>query len=401
MFHIEHTHLVHKMLHDKMSKVYLFQAFLTFVKSLIGIFAPVYLYSIGFTLTKIMLFIMGISFTYLLIIPFSISLINKIGFKYTIMVSIPVYITHIISLNFITPESIYIFCLAWFSYGSHMALFWPSMHSEIAANGNKKKSGSEVGTLQILTTIFGSIAPLIGGLYLELLSYTQLVTLSFIIVLLGSIPLIFSKDIKLKSYYFKHSDYTKFLFSKKQEHKKSSFIAEGVNGFLNLSLWPILLYILLSESFLKLGSLYTLVSIISVLIISYLKTYIDKHNKRKVLKKTVKLISLAWGFRLIIYIFAGFFIYIVESVAKMISSAFYLSYMSIFYNNARNRNVLDYVILRELGIHGSKILTGLLVIILLKVFGETKEVFMLLIIVGMISAIWLGKLHEENFPIKN
>ena len=47
MFHHEQNQITHKLLNDKMSKLYIFQSLLTFVKALVGIFAPIYLFSQG------------------------------------------------------------------------------------------------------------------------------------------------------------------------------------------------------------------------------------------------------------------------------------------------------------------------------------------------------------------
>ena len=115
VFNHEHSHFVlHKALHDPMSKIYVFQAIFTFVKSLIGIFVPIYMYSIGFTLIDICLYSLYLSIIYLLLIPISIKLINKIGFKYTLLLSVPVYIFHLITIKFLetNPE---VFHLSWFS----------------------------------------------------------------------------------------------------------------------------------------------------------------------------------------------------------------------------------------------------------------------------------------------
>jgi len=79
----------------------------------------------------------------------------------------------------------------------------------------------------------------------------------------------------------------------------------------------------------------------------------------------------------------------------MVTSAFALSYLSIFYNNARTENVMDYIIMREIGVHTTKFILGIIFIILILIFGPVKELFMFFILFGIISATWLGLLHEE------
>ena len=198
-FHHEHNHFeINKMLHSPMTKIYIFQAIMTFIKSLIGIFVPVYLYKVGFSIAEILLYSMAIGLTYLILIPTSIKIIKKLGFKYTLLITIPIYFTHILVLNFL-ETSIIFYHLAWLSFGTYMAFFWPAMHSEIAMNGSSKHRASQMGTLQILTTLFATLAPLVGGLVLEVSSYYVLLVISSIILFIGIIPLIVSKDIKLAS----------------------------------------------------------------------------------------------------------------------------------------------------------------------------------------------------------
>lgn len=138
MLHHEDLQLTHKLLTNPMTKLYIFQSILTFVKSLIGIFAPVYLFSQGFSLEQIIFYVIGSSLTYLLTIPHTIKIVNKIGFKYTIFLSTPIYLLHITTLNYITltPSMLH---LSWFTFGLHIGLFWPCMHLEMAHNSDKKK----------------------------------------------------------------------------------------------------------------------------------------------------------------------------------------------------------------------------------------------------------------------
>lgn len=394
MLHHEQETLFHKILHDKMSKIYIFQALLTFVKSLIGIFAPVYIYSLGYSFSEVIIFMMGISFTYLAAIPITTKIINKIGFKYSLLLSIPIYLIHITTLNFIELNTL-IFHLAWFSYGTHMAIFWPAMHSEIAVNSDKKHSGNQIGTLQIIITIVSALAPLIGGFYLEFISFTSLLILALIITTIGAIPLMFAEDLKIKNPKYNYSDYIRLYKTPKFKTPLKAFIAEGIESFLNLGFWPVLLYTLLSNNFLTLGTLFSFVSIISIFLVVYFKKYIDKHPKKTILTKTIKLKSFGWILRIIVLSVSGILVYLVETITKLTNSIFGITYMSIFYNNAKTVNPMDYVILRELGIHSTKIILGTFLLIALEIFGPTKEVFSGLLATGIVSAIYLGKLREE------
>jgi len=395
VFNSEHHHFeFEKILHDKMSKIYIFQAIMTFIKSSIGIFVPIYLFSLGYSIISVFFYVIGISITYLLLIPFSVRLINKIGFKNSIFLSLPIYFLHILSLNYVDVSYFY-FILASFSFGLYMAIFWPAMHSEIAVNGSAKHRGSQMGTLQILTTMFATISPLVGGYILERLGYPTLLIFSFIFLIIGSIPLYFAKDIKLKNFHFYYKDYFRLARSKKLKLSKNVFCFEGASSVLTLSLWSIILYILLKNNFLSVGLVFTLASFITVLILFYFKRYLDSKNKNGILKISTKFLSISWYLRSIILIFSGFFIYFIEVFSKMVFAINMLTYNSIFYNNAKRNNYMEYIILRELYLHTTKILFLLFYSFILFYFGDSIKVLFFIVILGILFPLGISYFKEE------
>lgn len=80
-----------------------------------------------------------------------------------------------------------------------------------------------MGTLQILSTLFGTFAPLIGGYFLNLDQFWYLLILANVLILVGIIPLLLSKDLKLKDYSFPYKKYWHFLTDKKLSNSKIVF----------------------------------------------------------------------------------------------------------------------------------------------------------------------------------
>lgn len=392
----EHSHFtLNKALHDKMSKIYIYQAMLTLAKSMIGIFIPIYLYKLGYSIIDILLYTIGQSLIYLILIPISTKIIQKIGFKYTILLSTPIYLIHLTTLNFLSSSPIF-FHLAWISFGVYTAIFWPAMHSEIALNGSNKHRGSQMGTLQIIITIVATLAPFIGGTFLEISSYWNLLILITTIIILGTIPMLLSKDVKIQKFEFEFKDYIKLIKNKKVNNSKIAFASEGIEWLLNITIWPILVFILLNQSFLKLGILLTIVSIISIIIILYIKKILDKKDKNKILKIITKIMSLNWMLKSSILFFGSFFLYFIETIGKLIQTLFNISYSSIFYNNAKKIGYMDYIILRELYLHGTKTIFVLFIIIpYLLIFKENLMILSSIVIIGIIFALGLGFMKEE------
>jgi MFS family permease len=395
VFFHEHSHTeLDKILHDRMSKLYLFQAIMTFVKSMIGIFVPVYFYSLGYSIIQICFYSMGLSIIYLLMIPLTTKIIKKIGFKFTILLSVPLYYLHIISLTFVSEISSF-FILACLSFGLYLSIFWPAMHCEIAANGSNKSRGSQIGTMQILSTSLAALSPLIGGFILQYLDYSYFLIFSTIFIFIGILPLVLSKDIKVKKYEFKYSGYLKLIKNKQLSNSKIAFASEGIENFLSLFFWPIILFIILKENFFQLGLLFTFVSILSIALILVIKKKLDRSDRNKTLKIITKLLSLNWFFRSFLLLASSIMIYFVETFFKLIKTAYSLSFVSIFYNNAKKNKFMDYIILRELYLHSTKIIFLSLVILILTIFGESILVLSSIILVGVLSPLGLSYFKEE------
>lgn len=271
------------------------------------------------------------------------------------------------------------------------------MHSEIVTSGSKKHMGSQLGTLQIISTLVATGAPLIGGIFLQSIGYFYLLILASIILLIGFIPLFFSKDIKLNNFNFNYSDYFRLLKNKETKSSKLAFISEGIElSVLGIFIWPILMFILLAQSFIVLGSLFSIVSIISIIFILYFKKYVDKKDKNKVLKIITKIMSFNYFLKSFVLFFGSFFVYFVESIGKLVQKTFSISYYSIFYNNAMKINYMDYIILRELYLQTSKII-GMILILILTFFFQVNTTFLsLVLIIGIFFAFGLSFMREEK-----
>ncbi len=388
-------YLTHSLMHSSMSKIYFYRAFIAFVTSLIGIFIPVYLYSIGFNLIMILIYAIGISLTYIIFAPTVIASINKFGLKYTLLFSAPAYIIHLASLQFIN-ESIIYFHILWLSQGIYMSLFWLSFKAEIISNGHAKTRGDEIGTLQIIVTLFTAIAPIIGGIYLEYFSYWNLFLISSFLLVISNLPLLMSKDKKIHKINFKHSDYFKLLKKNSNKKCKVAHMSEGIELILSTIIWPIIFFIFINGNFAKLGILYTVLSILTIITLVMLKSYIDNHSKKKVLTVTSKLLAISWFGRTILTLFGSIFLYLFESFAKLIANIVTVTLASIFYNNTNSKNYLDALLTRTIFMHGAKIIfCSILILILLFVENNFANYTMILAF-GIISSIGLNTIVEHE-----
>jgi MFS family permease len=390
--HNEH-HLFLDLLKNPLSKIYVLQATLTFVKSLIGIFIPVYMYSLGYSLSIIGVYLAIISFIALLLIPFATRMILKIGYKYTILLSLPIYIVHIFLINYI-QNSLWIVLLAAFSFGLYVALFWPAYHLELSSQGSSKHRGAEIGTLQVIITLVSSISPFIGGVFLDYLSYNELLIFSLCILCVGFIPFLFAQDPPIKKFSLNFSDYKK-IFSKYPGSDKTGFFSEGAEFVVSAYFWPIIIFVLLGNSFIKLGLIFTVAALISVVFITFFKSYVDSHSKKKVLGIITKVMSFNWFLRGIMLAIFLPILYLSESIQRVIVSIYHLSFSSLFYNNAKSsKDEFMYVMAHEIIVHISRVIVSLLIAIIAIFVTQIHLLFLIIVLLGMLIPFGLAKYQE-------
>lgn len=387
--------LTHTLLHSKMSKLYIYQALTSFVSSLVSIFMSVYLYSLGFSISMILLFALGISLTFIIIAPAIVYIINKIGMKYTLLLSSPFFFIQLLSLQYITTHPIF-FHILWLSRGFYIALFWFTFRCEVINNGSRKSRGNELGTLQIIATILTTIGPVIGGIFLEYLTYNKLLIFTTFFLVVSNLPLLLSKDTRIPKINFHHKDYLKLIKKKTNRKTKITQMCEGIEVTLSVFLWPIILYIFLNNNFASLGLMYTGLSIVTIFVLIKLKSYIDKHSKKKVLKIASRIQSLGWLSRIFFITIGGIFLYVVESISKLISNISTMTLTSIFYNNTNSKNFIEALLTRVLYLHGAKVIFCFILIIILSFIENSFSNLTLLVLIGIISSIGLNSIIENE-----
>jgi hypothetical protein len=307
-------------------------------------------------------------------------------FAYLLLILITNFITHpIYSELFIYLSGIF--------YGLYASLFWPAMHTEIAYNTTSKKAENDLSNMQIITIVVGAIAPIIGGFFIEKISYLALLILSSIILFLGTIPLLKLENIKLKNVSFSFKKY----ITLKHKYNKSSenvvFKTEGIETTLTIYLFPIFLFIFLENNYLTLGVLTTIFSLAASVLIFFLKAKFNKIPKELLNKRFSKILSLSWGIRSILIIISFPFLIFYEFFHKLAYSFFSISFFSIFYENSKKENYLDYILFREFDLHLTKIIFSLFLIVLIYFYPNINLIYILLI--SIVCSLLFTKFKER------
>lgn len=390
MFHSNYYLTLSKLLHSPMTQVYIFESIFMFVKTLVGVFIPLYFYSLGIDLVSIFIFMAVVSFFKIIFEPISIKVLNSIGFKWTLFISIPLYILFLVSVNNIGYNFRDLLVSAAL-LASYMAFFWPAMHAEVAHRslGNS----SQIGNLQLIITIATAFAPVIGGFVLEFSSYQILLLVSFILLVISSIPLLLSPDITLKKIRFNYNTILSYIKLKKNR-TNIPFYGEGIEGTLVLVVAPLLFFIWMDMNFATVGLVLTVVSYLTIGFVILFKKIVKRSPKRKLLKSVAKVTSIQWIFRTIAFSIGGILILIAEVIDKMVGKAFYISYVSVLFDVEEKDKLFDYIMQREVAIGISKVVLSLLIAVFLVIFNQSIIILIVVLLLGIIASLMKGVLAD-------
>jgi len=349
-----HIHFLKFTIDRDLSELYISMVIRALAFSMIGIFVPLYLYNeLNYGLEDIAKFYLVYAFIFgIFTLPAS-KLISKIGIKKSMLLSSPIYIVYFILL-FLLRENFGLFFLVPLVLGIADALFWIAFHEDFANFSDKKGRGSEVGLFYTFSILSGLAGPLIGGIILTFLNFSVLFIVVAILILLSSVPLFFSRDIKRKSNF----DYN---FLKHLNFKDMvSFIGAGVRGIVSLVFWPIFIFIILG-AYLKVGSLITVVGLVTA-IFSFIvgKLSDTTFKKRKLIKIGSIFHSIVWFLKIsIITQFQLVGIALLDGISMIIME---LPFSAIVYNKAGKIDG-SYFVFREISLCIGRVLVLLLVLL--------------------------------------
>jgi hypothetical protein len=359
--------------------------------SLIFVFVPTFLFTQGISLTLILLYATIIYAVVLLVDPFSVKLINNIGFKWSLIISIPFQYLNFFLINLVESHWSIIYIAA-VVQGVYLSIFFTSLNADIATKSNSKVA-NDIGNLQILLALASGIAPFIGGVFLAYLPYNYLFFLSLGFTLVSCIPLLLMKDIPLEKITLRYKNYLTFL-TKKGDSSRIYYLTEGAEIILFLYIWPIALYLLVFEQFHYMGLVLTSAAVVSIVIIVFLKKVLDTKPKENYLKFSAKIIGIEYLIKAVSYVAPAFFIYIVEALAKINRNVHILARQSIYFSNAKE-NIINYVIKCDVFGRLGRIIFCLILIGLIQIIGETRELFFYLLFLGVFFSIGLHFFKEN------
>ncbi len=277
-----------------------FNQYLGLHSLLIGIFPfyiPVYLWNQKFGLGDISVFISlaGIGFCCGLWVWDRLRL--KISLGQLIALSLILEIILLFNVHLLEMNRPTLLVLG-VTYGIYNSFYWTTLRALFFDLIDVESSGRKYGNLQILVGFSLQVGILIGGFLLETTSLIYMLIVSAVVAVIGyfvvtwnrpGYPIILSQHDSLSL-----KDVVRF---KDNENSRLIFLLDGFFLFAESFYWVITLFLLVHESFSRLGIMVLSLAIIFGIIFYLLKNTIDRLGRNRIYRFAVILYALSWAFR--------------------------------------------------------------------------------------------------------
>lgn len=277
---------------------YIFLGLHSFLIGLFPFYIPVYLYASGFSLQLICLFIALTGVGFCCSLYLWERAIRSIAFSSLVVFS---YLSEFVLLSiFLLDKNLLFLITAALVNGIFNCNFWIIQRLLFLETINPGNSGKKFGNFQLFVLVILKSAIFLGGLLLESSGFLSLYLVSIGVVLLSSAFFLQTRmTVEFKNEWRNSSPIrvAKVLSFNDQFHSKWVFAFDGIFLYFESYFWIITLFLIVRESFSRLGLLVILLSVLFGFLFIFIKNKIDRISVNTFYKSAVALYSLSWILR--------------------------------------------------------------------------------------------------------
>ncbi len=379
--------------------LYFFLGTHSFLMGMFPFYIPVYLYKAGFSLGQICCFIAitGIGFCSSMYLWDRIS--KRISLRYLIVFS---FLSEFILLTLFFLEKDMIFIvIAGFFNGVFNSSFWMIQRLLFLETITPQNSGQKFGNFQIFVLLVLKIGILAGGAMLEKSGFLSVYIFSAGIVMLSVLFFLQKKPgIKLdtrvvsaRPLQLKFVPGYKDLFN-----SKFVFAVDGIFLYLESYFWMISLFLIVRQSYWKLGVLVIFLMVLFGGIFVMIKNSIDRLPTNKMYAGAVCLYSLSWVLRGVLSEkLNNVSLLLLLSVITFSTSIFRLVFNKRFFDIAKSTTAHEYIFIKSYFSQFFLAVFALLGFLMLR--GDAVEqlstVYMTAALISFIYLFYRGKNHDS------
>lgn len=351
--------------------------------AMIAVFAPLYVLSLGFSLSIVMVTFLLHSVSQMVFVFAAAKFCGRYGVKKSAIIGMLFLMLYYVMMLKLPTASALVFAIP-IVYGISSSFYYLPLNAVFSKGLDGGRVGKEYGTFASLIRVSAVLGPVIGGIIIAFTGFQTpfLIALAFLLVAL--IPLLRSKDFKLKS----HCSLKKEIAKTDFRHL-FGFVGWGIT-MRSVSLWHIFVFMLFG-SYVIVGGIGTL-----GLAMGIIGTFLAGLAYDRIGLRWLFPLNTIWGSLLSI---ARAF---VSTVSYVIGLEFLLAPSIIFNSVAvqsqfykaskRSGDVMPYSLLRELMIHGGIAFYSALFAI---VFYFTPKIELAFIFAGLTHLLMLVMIRKK------
>ena len=274
---------------------YLFLGFHGFLLGLFPFFLPVYLYKNGSSLSEIALFVSLSGFGFVITL-WAWDRLRKHQFRGMIVASLLLEMS-VLFCVYLGADLTLIALLN----GGYSCLYWMTQRIVFFSAVSAENSGRNFGNFQIFVLVVLKMGIFVGSMMLENFGLTAVCLLSLIVVIIALSVFLLNSDTSLEippllqvQQPIRLSELMSF---KDRYGSRLVFAMDGVFLYLESYFWLISLFLIVGESFVKLGLVVIVLAIVLAILFYLIKNRIDRLQSQKVYGWAVLLYALSWIMR--------------------------------------------------------------------------------------------------------
>ena len=349
-----------------------------------SIFLPIFIYQqFDNSLEMVLIYFIIDFFLYVLTLPLGARLMSKIGLKGSMVVSSFALIGFYFSFYYFSPSYLYL-AVPLIIKTIYRNLYWVPYHTEFARFSHRFFRGKELGLMEAIYAVLSIGIPVTAGFILTNYGFNYLFTLAIIIVFLSIIPLFLTKKVEEKYVWGYFKSYKK-LFSKGNRHATLSYFADGLQDNVGLVIWPVFIFVLLSEEYSSVGIVSSLIIAGTVILRLVFGSLSDRPSKHRLLRVSSFFYAVGWAFKALISSASQIFLVgVYHDFTKVMMRT---PFDTIRYEKSADwgHYVDEYTVLREIALNAGRVVALILALVLIQFF-DVRIVFYL----AAFSSLFIG-----------
>jgi len=241
--------------------------------------------------------------------------------------------------------------------GLSTSFYWINFHADFAKFSDKKNRGREVSIWFITAYMSILLGPILGSIIITYMGFITLFVIVSLIFMLSAVPLFLSSEV-YEPIEFSIRD----IFRRSHLKETYFYVTYGIRMMVSMVVSPIYIFFLLTQ-YISLGAIASLTALGSM-IIGYFVGRLSKDEKKE--RLMLRYGSLFHSLGLFFMVFVRTFVQIaVVNVYLAMSFIFIdIPHYSMMYTKARKqRNMMGYIVFREISIGIGRVLGVLLILL--------------------------------------